>query len=57
MTIISWGDINCFAKYKPIIWYYKKSLPAQNNFPGINSYYKILEKSHSYVYFFLITEN
>ena len=57
MTIIFWGDINCFVKYKPIIWYYEKSLPAQNNFPGINSYYKILEKSHSYVYFFLITEN
>ena len=43
MTIIFWGDINCFARHKPIIWYYKRSIPAQKyTLPGINSYWKIL---------------
>ena len=39
MTIIFLGDINCFSRQKPIIWYYKKSIPAQKYaLPSINGY-------------------
>ena len=57
MKIIFRGDINCFARHEPIHYQILYIRLSTQKYTGINSYQKILEKSHSYNYLFLITEN
>ena len=47
-----------FSEVTPIAFLQlQMSLTQKYILPGINSYIKILEKSHTYTYLFLITEN
>ena len=57
MKIIFRGDINCFARHEPIHYLILYIRLSTQKYTGINSYQKVLEKSHSYNYLFLITEN